>query len=74
MECLQTKDKIGFYPLIVAAINSAKSVTVAQSTVPFGTVGRFFGGTNWGVAALRPPKCYLLSGAATGWLELPALR
>jgi hypothetical protein len=57
-----------------AVKNSAKSVTVAQSTVPFGTVGRFFGGTNWGVAALRPPKCYLLSGAATGWLELPALR
>jgi hypothetical protein len=30
MECLQTKDMIGFYPLIVAAINSAKSVTLAQ--------------------------------------------
>src|SRR5450759_351652 len=46
MEVFQTKDKIEFYPFLKATKNSAKSVTVAQLTVPFGTV-------RWS-AGLRP--------------------
>jgi hypothetical protein len=43
MEAFETKDEIEFYPFLKATKNSAKSVIVAQLTVPFGTVRRSAG-------------------------------
>jgi hypothetical protein len=43
MQALQTKGGIEFYPFLKAPKNSAKSVIVAQLTVPFGTVRRSAG-------------------------------
>jgi hypothetical protein len=43
MEDLKTKDGIEFYPFLKATKNCAKSVIVAQLTVPFGTMGRSAG-------------------------------
>ena len=43
MKDLKTKDGIEFYPFLKATKNSAKSVIVAQLTVPFGTVRRSAG-------------------------------